>query len=33
MRDKILSVYLPWRNQLLDEWARRIGKRVLVISC
>jgi hypothetical protein len=30
---KVLRVYLPWRDQILGDWARRTGKKVLVVNC
>jgi hypothetical protein len=24
--------YLPWRNEIIEEWTQRTGKRVLVID-
>jgi hypothetical protein len=32
MRNKITSQYLPWRNQILEAWSDRTGKKVLVID-
>ena len=31
-RDKILSAYIPWRDQILEAWSNRTGKKVLVID-
>jgi hypothetical protein len=33
LRDKILSAYVPWRDQILGDWAKRTGKKVLVVDC
>ena len=32
LRDKITSQYIPWRNQILEAWSNRTGKKVLVID-
>jgi hypothetical protein len=32
LRDKVLGVYIPWRNQLIGEWAQRKDKIVGLIT-
>jgi hypothetical protein len=32
LRDKILSTYIPWRNQLIGHWAQKTGRIVRVIT-
>jgi hypothetical protein len=29
---KILREYVPWRNEIIEAWAQRTGKRVLVVD-
>ncbi len=31
-REKILGVYIPRRDQLIEEWAKRTGKIVRIIN-
>jgi len=28
----ITKEYLPWRNQIIEAWAERIGQRVLLLD-
>ncbi len=28
----ILSEYRPWRDQILEDWSRRSGKKMLVVE-
>ena len=30
--EKIMKVYLPWRNEILAEWAKRTNTTMLVID-
>jgi hypothetical protein len=30
--EKVIKVYLPWRNEIVAEWAERTAKKVLVID-
>ena len=29
---KILPEYRPWRNEILEAWSRRSGKKMLVVE-
>ena len=29
---KILREYVPWRNEIIEAWSRRTGKKVLVVD-
>jgi hypothetical protein len=30
--ERVMKLYLPWRNEILADWANRTGKEVLVIN-
>jgi hypothetical protein len=30
--EKVMDVYLPWRNQLLNAWCKRSGNRMMLIN-
>lgn len=32
LAERVIKLYLPWRNQILAEWANRTGKEVRVID-
>ena len=33
LRKKVLREYIPWRDAILAEWARKNGKRVMIVTC
>jgi hypothetical protein len=32
MLPRIAKEYVPWRNEIVEAWARRNGKRVLLVD-
>jgi len=32
MLARIAKEYVPWRNEIVEAWARRNGKRVLLVD-
>lgn len=31
-RAQVIAEYLPWRNDIIERWSKRTGKRVAVIT-
>jgi hypothetical protein len=29
---RVMNIYLPWRNDLLNAWCKRSGKRMMLIN-